>query len=120
MVRTSRYPNLKRKTGTPARPGLDAKLAEDLEAELQGHLQCSRVARECLIRLVEDGVGRLQVVGGGRSCVADGVHAVGKARGELRVVQDVEELRLEFQAGAFGKVEALRSGQIEIVDRPGG
>ena len=87
-----------------------------LEIDLQGQLHGTRIGQEELSGLVEQAIRGSQRFGDllitCRHLWAGGVDVVKGSRSELRVVQDVEGLRLELQNVALGDLNIAEPGAL--------
>lgn len=87
-----------------------------LEDELQGKLHSASIAVEGRFGIQEVRLSRSQIILDAGASLTKGTNIVQDARRELRMVENIERLRLEFQFGSFRDVEALYQRRIPIID----
>jgi hypothetical protein len=105
----------KKKNGAP-RGSVQFVSIKFLEDELDNQLHRTSVAGESQLRLVKGGRTRVQ-----QSCtngrVADGSYVIDAARNELRMVEQVEYLRLELEFRVLSEADVLTDSEINVIDR---
>jgi hypothetical protein len=90
------------------------------EDQLHCQLQLACIVWEDQLWLVELGISRVEEVRRAPACVTERVDLAQVSGNVLRMVENVDRLRLKLEGIALGKVDALYYRCVPVVDRPYG